>query len=74
MGETLWISQNALKGSLKELGYISRCRPIAARRDGYATFYKMPSRNYGRIDFDILDILGVKEGECKQFRFQEVTQ
>lgn len=74
MKTTLWACMNKSKTYKITSGWISKDKPIKENGTTFSALYSMQTKNFGKCDANILDILGVKEGECKQFTFEEVVQ
>lgn len=74
MDKTIWVCMNKSKTYKITSGWISDAEPSKERSENFSALYTMNTKNFAKCELNTLNTLGVKEGECKQFRFEEVTQ
>lgn len=70
---TLWISRNKSRVYQKNSGWASDTKPEFTKSANFQALYVMQTQKFCKCELAMLEMLGVKEGECKQFSFEDVT-
>lgn len=73
MGVPLWVCRNKTNQGRVLEGFITDLKPRVNEPIKGEIKCQMVSFNSAQLSYSILSMLGVKEGECKQFEFEEIT-
>lgn len=74
MKKTAWFCMNKSKTYKITSGWISDTEPQKEKSENFSALYTFQSKNFAKCELNMLNILGVKEGDCKQFSFEEVVE